>query len=222
MVSQYGLSATNCLRKEKTMSRQVLKTTFGNKMGGKAFISCIYLIFCMAILIPSAAICREKRLIDDNEYKDGKFQKGIITDYSDMVEGNGVEWVWVKPEETLSQYKIKVGTIDNKSDMRSKSLSESVKRIFVDYLSDFESKGSKGTLTADLCITDVQQYEAGKAFIPFTGGRLAQAGIRIEMVLRDSRNEIIAKLRHFDRRGSEVRGAAEDVASHMVQYISKH
>jgi hypothetical protein len=204
------------------MSRQLSKKVFGNRMGGKLIVLCICLIFCLAVLIPSAALCREKRLIDDNEYKDSKFQKGIITDYSDMVEGNGVEWVWVKPGETLSQYKIKVGTIDNKSDMRSKSLSESVKSIFADYFRDLDTKGSKGALTADLCITDVQEYNVGRAYVPFAGGRLAQAGIRIEMVLRDSHNEIIGKLRHFDRRGSDVRSAAEDVASHMAQYISRN
>ncbi len=176
----------------------------------------------MAVLIPSMALSSSDRLVDDKEYKDKDFHKGIITDYSDMVKGDDVDWVWVKPGEKLSQYKIKVGTLENKSDMRSKSLSDSVKRIFADYFSDYESKGSKGTLTAELCITEVQEYSQGKSCIPFTGGRLAQAGIGIEMVLRDSRNEIIAKLRHFDRRGSDVRGAAEDVASHMVQYISKH
>jgi hypothetical protein len=204
------------------MARQLSKKVFGNRMGGKVIVLCICLIFCMSVIIPSVALCREKRLIDDNEYKDGKFQKGIITDYSDMVEGNGVEWVWVKPGETLSQYKIKVGTLENKSEMRSKSLSESVKRIFVDYFSDFESKGSKGTLTADLCITDVQPYNVGRAYVPFAGGRLAQAGIRIEMVLRDQHNAIIAKLRHFDRQGTDVVRAADEVASHMVQYISKN
>ena len=204
------------------MSRQVSKMVFGNKMGCKVLISCICLIFCMAVLIPSAALCKEKRLIDDNEYKDAKFQKGIITDYSDMVEGNGVEWVWIKPGETLSLYKIKVGTIENKSETRSRSLSESVKSIFVNYFLDLDTKGSKGMLTADLCITDVQEYNVGRAYVPFTGGRLAQAGMRIEMVLRDSRNEIIAKLRHFDRRGTDVRSAAEDVANHMVQFISRN
>lgn len=204
------------------MSRQGLKTTLGNRMECKVLVSCICLIFCLAVLIPSAALCKEKRLINDNEYKDSKFQKGIITDYSDMVEGNGVEWVWVKPGETLSQYKIKVGTIENKSDMRSKSLSDSVKKIFVDYFSDFDTKGSKGTLTADLCITDVQPYNVGRAYVPFAGGHLAQAGIRIEMVLQNQQNVIIAKLRHFDRQGTDVVRAADEVASHMVQYISKN
>ncbi|MGC1401389.1 MAG: hypothetical protein WA974_00495 [Thermodesulfobacteriota bacterium] len=204
------------------MLREDSKTMFGNKMWTKVFVSFFCLILVLAVLIPSMALSSSDRLVDEKEYKDKDFHKGIITDYTDMVKGDDVDWVWVKPGENLSQYKIKVGTLENKSDTRSKSLSDSVKRIFTDYFSDYESKGSKGTLTAELCITEVQEYSQGKAWIPFTGGRLAQAGIGIEMVLRDSRNEIIAKLRHFDRRGSDVRGEAEDVASHMVQYISRH
>jgi hypothetical protein len=191
-------------------------------MWSKMLVSSLCLIFSLAVLIPTPALSSSDRLVDDREYNDKDFHKGIITDYTDMVKGDDVDWVWVKPGEKLSQYKIKVGTLENKSDMRSKSLSDSVKRIFTDYFSDYESKGSKGTLTAELCITEVQEYSVGKAWIPFTGGRQAQAGMGIEMVLRDSHSEIIAKLRHFDRRGSEVRGAAEDVASHMVQYISRH
>lgn len=202
------------------MLKEVSK--FSKEIWTKGFFSFFCLIFAMAVLMPSMALSSSDRLVDDKEYKDKDFHKGIIADYSDMVKGDDVDWVWVKPGEKLSQYKIKVGTLENKSDMRSKSLSDSVKRIFADYFSDYESKGSKGTLTAELCITEVQEYSQARAYIPFTGGRLAQAGIGIEMVLRDSRNEIIAKLRHFDRRGSDVRGAAEDVATHMVQYISRH
>lgn len=110
-------------KKENIMSRQVLKIGCCKKMWGKVFISCFCLILGTALLIPSAALCSEKRLIDDNEYKDKDFHKGIITDYTDMVKGDDLDWVWVKPGENLSQYKIKVGTIENKSDMHSIPLS---------------------------------------------------------------------------------------------------
>ena len=203
------------------MSRQVSKMGFGNRMGCKVFVSCLFLIFGMAVLIPSVALCRSERLIDDNEYKDKDFHKGIITDYTDMVKGDDVDWVWVKPGENLSQYKIKVGTIENKSDMHSKSFTESVKSIFEEYFAS-GTKGSKGTLTAELCITEVQKFSPGKAWIPFAGGRQMQAGIGIETILRDQNNMIVAKLRHFDRQGGDVKEAAEEVASHMTKYISRH
>ncbi len=95
---------------------------FGNKMWTKGFVSLFCLIFAMAVLIPSMALSSSDRLVDDKEYKDKDFHKGIITDYTDMVKGDEVDWVWVKPGENLSQYQIKLGTIENKSDMFSKSL----------------------------------------------------------------------------------------------------
>jgi hypothetical protein len=42
------------------------------------------------------------------------------------------------------------------------------------------------------------------------------------MIIRDKKNKIVAKFRHFDRRGMDVKDAAEEVADHMVNYISKH
>jgi hypothetical protein len=203
------------------MSKQVSKMGFGNKMWCKVFVSCFCLIFSMALLIPSTALSRSEKLIDDNEYKDKDFHKGIITDYTDMVKGDDVDWVWVKPGETLSQYKVKLGNIENKSDMLSRSFVESVKSIFEDYFAN-GIKGGKGTLTAEMCITEVQKFSPGKAWIPFAGGRQMQAGMGIEIILRDQNNGIVAKLRHFDRQGDNVNSAAEEVAGHMTKYISRH
>jgi hypothetical protein len=203
------------------MSRQVSKMVFGNKMWCKGFVWCVGLILSLALIIPSVALSSSDRLIDDKEYQDKDFHKGIIADYTDMVKGDDVDWVWVKSGENLSQYKIKIGTMENKSDLHRKSFGESVKSIFEDYLPS-RTKGSKETLTAELCITEVQEYSPGKAWIPFAGGRLMQAGIGIEMILRDQNNMIVAKLRHFDRHGTDVIRAAEDVAGHMAKYISRH
>lgn len=189
-------------------------------MGRRGFVLGVCLIFSVAVLLPALALSASDRLVDDREYKDKDFHKGIISDYSDMVKGDDVDWVWVKPGETLSQYKVKLGTIENKSDIFTKSFVESVKSIFEEYLAN-GTKGSK-TLTADLCITEAQKFSPAKAWIPFAGGRQMQAGMGIEIILRDHNNNVVAKLRHFDRQGSDVRDAAEEVAGHMTRYISRH
>jgi hypothetical protein len=202
------------------MTIQVSGMTLSSKGWNKTFARIICLVFIVAVFFPTAALSGSDKLIDDNEYKDQNFHKGIIKDYSDMIKGDRVDWVWVNPSEKLGQYKIKVGTISNKSDSHSKSLVDSVKSIFTSMLADIA--GTKGTLTAELCITEVQNYAPGKAWIPFAGGHQMQAGIGIEMILRDQNNKIVAKLRHFDRRGIDVKDAAEEAADHLVNYISKH
>lgn len=202
------------------MTMQGSRITLSNQGWNKTFARIICLVFIMAVFIPAAALCGSDKLIDDNEYKDKNFHSGIIKDYTDMVKGDRVDWVWVNPSEKLGQYKVKVGTISNKSDSHSKSLVDSVRSIFTSSLADIA--GTKGTLTAELCITEVQNYAPGKAWIPFAGGHQMQAGIGIEMILRDQNNKIVAKLRHFDRRGMDVKDAAEEAADHLVNYISKH
>jgi hypothetical protein len=207
-------------QKENVMTIKVSGMTLRRKVWSRIFARVICLVFAMAILFPAAALCGPDKLIDSNEYKDKDFHKGTIKDYTDMVKGDRVDWIWVNSSEKLSEYKIKVGTITNKSDSHSKSLVESVRSIFTSSLADIA--GSKGTLTAELCITEVQNYAPGKAWIPFAGGHQMQAGIGIEMIVRDQNNKMVAKIRHFDRRGMDVKDAAEEAADHIVNYISKH
>jgi len=202
------------------MSNHVTEKAFGVYTRNAAFILRICLVFVIAILVPVAALCGPDRLVDSNEYKDKGFHPGIIKDYGDMVKGDGVDWVWAASSAKLGNYKVKVGSITNKSESHSKSLVDSVKSIFSNYFADVA--GNNGTLTAEMCITEVQQYAPGKAWIPFAGGHQMQAGIGIEIILRDQNNKTVAKLRHFDRRGMDVKDAVEEVADHMVNYISKH
>jgi len=202
------------------MTTQVSGIAFGSKGLYRLLVRCICLIFALAVLFPASGLCKTERLVDSNEYKDKDFHKGIITDYKDMVEGDRVDWVWVSPSTKLSGYKVKVGSIKNKSDSHSKSMVESVDSILKHSFGDL--KGSKGTLTAELCIYEVQNFSPGKAWIPYAGGHQMQAGIGIEMILRDQSNKTIAKFRHFDRQGSDIKGAAQEVADHLVNYISKH
>jgi hypothetical protein len=206
------------------MKWKTFRNAFGNKVGNKewnkTFARFFCFVFIMAVIFPAAALAGQDKLIDSNEYKDKNFHKGIIQDYTDMVKGDNVDWVWVTPSEKLGQYKIKVENITNMSESHSKSLVDSVKSIFRGALEDLT--GTKGTLTAELCITEVQNFSPAKAWIPFAGGHQMQAGIGIEMILKDRDNKIVAKFRHFDRRGSEVRAAAEEASDHLVNYISKH
>ena len=183
-------------------------------------VRCISLIFALAVLFPATGLCRTNRFVDSREYKGKDFHKGIITDYEDMVKGDRIDWVWVNPGTTLSDYKVTVGSIKNMSESHGAAMVDSVKTIFKSSFGDL--KGSKGTLSAELCIYETQDYAPGKAWIPFAGGHVMQAGMGIEMILRDHNNKTVAKFRQFDHQGTEVTGAAQAVADHLVNYISKH
>lgn len=176
--------------------------------------------FIAVVMFPVIAYCSPERLVDSSDYKDKDFVKGCMSDYGDMVKGDDIDWVWASPGTSLAGHKLSIVKFDNKiDDLRSAQLDE-IKSIFKEFLGKL--KGDKGTLSADICIYDVQKFSAGKAWIPFAGGHQMQAGIGVEMVIKSTGGKVIAKFRHFAREGSRVEDAAQEVAEDLKKYISKH
>ncbi len=202
--------------------------THGSKMRSThnkrymAICRCLCLLLLMVLLSPMTGLCSSDRFVDSDEYKDKEFHKGNIKDYSDMVKGDNIDWVSSNAAQNLAQYNIRLGKVENKSGTHSKSLVEAVKATFKSAFDDRESKGSKGTLTAELCVFETQDYSPGKAWIPFVGGHQMQAGIGIEVLLVDANNRTVAKFRHFARRGVAIESAAEEAAGDLTKYINKH
>jgi hypothetical protein len=174
------------------------------------------------LLIPTVALSSPKKLVDDSEYSDKDFHKCIIKDYSDMVDGDDIRWVWTDSAVKLAGFKIKEGKVENKSDMHSRSMLETVKNVFKDTFADMEGKGNNGTLTADICVYEAENFSAGKAWIPFVGGHEMQAGLGVEMVLHDGKGKIVAKFRHSAREGAQIENAAQEVAGDLMKYIGDH
>jgi hypothetical protein len=184
------------------------------------FIRGICLVSLLVLSIPLTALCSPERLVDSNDYKGKDFAKGCISDYSDMVKGDDLDWVWISPGTALANYRISLGTFDNKSeDMRSSQV-EGVKNTYKEILAKL--KGDKGVLTADICIYEFQKFSAGKAWIPFAGGHQMQAGIGVEMVLKDRGGKTVAKFRDMARSGMQPEDAAEESATNLKKFIGKH
>jgi hypothetical protein len=193
------------------------------KNGGfKAASWSITIFMAIILLIPAAALCSPKKLVDDSEYSDKEFRKCIIKDYADMVDGDDIRWVWTDPNVKLAAYRIKEGKVENKSEMRSRSMLETVKTVFKDTFADMAAKGEKGTLTADICIYEAENFSGGKAWIPFVGAHQMQAGLGVEMVLRDAKNRTVGKFRHSAREGAQIENAAQEVAGDLMKYIGDH
>jgi hypothetical protein len=190
--------------------------------GGFRAVSGSIVLFLAIFLIPAVAFSSPKKLVNDSEYSDKDFRKCIIKDYADMVDGDDIKWVWTDPAVKLSGYRIKEGKVENKSEMRSRSMLETVKNVFRDTFADMEGKGEKGTLTADICIFEAENFSGGKAWIPFVGGHEMQAGLGVEMVLRDAKNRTVGKFRHSAREGAQIENAAQEVVGDLMKYIGDH
>jgi hypothetical protein len=191
-----------------------------NSTVSRGVVVMIAALFCLPAA--SFAFGAPKKLVNSSEYSDKDFRKCNIKDYSDMVDGGDINWVWIDPGEKLSQYMIKEGNVENKSEMRSRSMMETVKTVFKDAFADMSGKGGKGTLTADICIYEAENFSSAKAWIPFVGGHQMQAGLGVEMVLRDSKSRVVGKFRHGAREGAQVENAAQEVAQDLMKYIGSH
>ncbi len=191
----------------------------GISIGSSAFLrACAACL--MFLMLPLDALSDPKVFVDSKEYKDKDFIKGCISDYSDLVEGNDVNWVWIAPGVKLAEYGVTIGKFENKSDeLRSSQVGE-LKSIFKEFLGKL--KGEKGPLTADICIYEVQKFSQGKAWIPFAGGHQMQAGVGAEAIVKGGDGKTVAKFRHFAREGARVEDAAQEVAEDLMKFMKKN
>lgn len=179
-------------------------------------LGCSVLVF----LIAAAPAEARDRFVDTSDYKSGDYDKGIIEDYSDMVEGDGVEWAFIAPGVNLNDHTIKMGKVGNKSSITNRAMLESAEETFDAALRRKGNDGRKGTLTAETAVYWAERPSSGKRWIPYAGVHLAQAGVGIELILRDSKGAIVAKVRHSGRQGNQLEYAAEEVADEIVNWIS--
>lgn len=178
--------------------------------------ACMSLI---AIMFPLSAFCSSDMLVDSKEYREKDFQKGCITDYKDLAKGDRIDWVWVNSGVTLADHSLSIDKFENLTDDIRGSQVDDIKSVFKEFLG--KHKGDNGTLSASMCIYEVQKFSPGKAWIPFAGGSLMKAGLGVEMIL-SAKGKPVAAFRHFAREGARLEDAAQEVASDMKKYISRH
>lgn len=181
----------------------------------------VCLMFVFSVVVASPAYAKKGRLVDSEEYKDEDFEKGCIEDYTDMTEGDGVEWVYVAPGVKLKDYGVEVSGWKNKSEVGAKSMLKAVEENWDEMASD-RLGGSKGTLQGTGCVYWAERSSEGKRWIPYAGGHLAQAGVGLELTLTNSKGDIIAKIRHSGRQGSQIEEAVEEVVDDMVAFLEDH
>lgn len=173
------------------------------------------------LLLPIVGWCGGDKFVDSDEYKDKDFRKCIITDYTNIDEGDDVNWVWKNPDIKLENYKLSLGKVINKAEKEKSSDTKAVTEMFKEVISDIKYKG-KELLIADVCIYEVQDFSYGKAWIPFAGGHQAQAGVGVEVVLKDKANKNVAMFRHFTRDGARTEEASKEAAEDITDYVMKN
>jgi hypothetical protein len=179
----------------------------------------------LAALITIVAPARAAdRFLDSDEYKEGNYKTAcVITDYADMVEGDGVNWVWMDPASKLGgPGTIEIVAVKNVSDVTDVELAGKVQQTFQQAFQRVGKASGPGGLVLTSCIFWVERADTGRAFIPFAGAHLMQAGIGIELTITDPSGKVVAKIRHDGRNGTSPTEAAGEVVDDVANYVAKH
>lgn len=195
---------------------------FGGNMNSRKRLA-IKVLVCslfLIIILPLSAFCGSDRFIDSDDYKSKDFKKGILSDYNDLNETRDVNWAWIASGTNLADHKISIESFEDATDEVGKNQLSSIKAIFQDTLE--RVKGSKGALTAKISIHEVQKYSPGKAWIPFAGGHQMQAGVGVEVLLKDKSGKVVGKIRHFARNGVAFETAAQESADDIRKFINQN
>ena len=172
-----------------------------------------------------ASAPRGDRFVNSDEAKEvATYKQGCaITDYSNLVQADGVNWAWVDPGAKIgAPGPIEILKVKNRSDVTDAALAGNLHDNLEQALERVGKTTGRGGLKVDSCIYWVQRADAARAWIPYAGGHMMQAGIGVEMTITDNSGRTVAKIRHDGRQGMAPSEAAAEVADDIANFVRAH
>ena len=159
--------------------------------------------------------------VPEEELKD--FGKGIITDYSNMQEGEDIQWYWIAPGTKLADHHCTLASSENLTTTVDHDLRDVLKEELPEVIQRACSRdASAPPLKVDTAVYWTERANTAKAWIPFAGGHLMQAGVGMEVVFKDTSGKIVAKIRQSGREGHELKDAAREIFDDIGQFVREH
>jgi hypothetical protein len=193
------------------------------RYGRASWVAGALALGCLIIAArPSAA--KQQSFLDSDEAKEADYKRGCaITDYSGMVEADGIDWAWIDSSAKIGgPGDIQIVAVKNVSDVTDASVASNVEQDFKQAFTRIgKSPGASG-MKFTSCVFWVDRANAAKAWVPFAGAHLMQAGVGIEATITDSSGKTVAKLRHNGRSGQSPSDAAAAIVDDLVNFIAKH
>lgn len=179
-------------------------------MSARNGFSALFALLLIAVAVPVMAAGVDPEELDE-------YGRGIIEDYSDMEHGD-LEWVWVAPGIRISDYRIDVGEFENLSEAYDGNMMDTLNEGMQKAFGKMSSGDKKGTLSTQNAVYWAERASNAKRWIPFAGSHVAQAGLGVEMVFRDSEGNIVAKVRHSGREGERLSDAAWELIDEIADW----
>jgi hypothetical protein len=178
------------------------------------------LIGALALTIGVApALGKSKAFLDSDDAKEANEPQKFLPDYDKLTKGKDADWVYF-PEGGLKKYKtVQVKEfVENGKGREARHAAEEGK----EYMEQWLERG--GFTLADKGAELVIEGNVFNAWEPGTGARIwggwmANPGVGLELILKDSSGKIVGEIRHKDR-GSTIEDAVENALEEVAKAIT--
>lgn len=182
-----------------------------------------YLVLFVAVLAVAIGVApvlgKGKTFLDSDDAKEANEPAKYLPDYDKLMKGRDADWVYF-PEGSLKKYKtvqVKEFT-ENGKGRETRNAAEEGKEYMEQWL---ERAGYK------LAEKDAELVVEGNVFNawePGTGARIwggwmANPGVGVEVLLKDSSGKVVGEVRHKNR-GSTIEDAVENALEEVAKAIT--
>jgi hypothetical protein len=184
----------------------------------RPYLASFIVVVALAIGV-APALAKGKNFQDSDDAKEANEPAKYLPDYDKLTKGRDADWVYF-PEGSLKKYRtvqVKEFT-ENGKGREARHAAEQGK----EYMEQWLEKG--GYKLADKGAELVVEGNVFNAWEPGTGARIwggwmANPGVGVEVLLKDSSGKVVGEVRHKNR-GSSIEDAVENALEEVAKAIS--
>lgn len=152
-----------------------------------------------------------------------EFGRGIIEDYSDMYQDDAIEYLWIAPKVRLKDYRFEVKPFENLTKLHDGRMLDAFDEGLEKTLAKVATRDKDAPLLkVEGAVFWAQRANRGKLWIPIVGSHVGQAGVGIELVMRNGKGQIVAKMRHSGREGDQLEDSAWELIDDIASFVDTH
>jgi hypothetical protein len=176
-------------------------------------------LLCVLALSASPALAKAKNFLDSDDAKQADEPMKFLPDYDKLTKGKDADWVYF-PEGSLKKYRtVQVRDFTQNSKGReARHAAEEGKEYMEQWLEragyKLADKGAELTVEGNV----FNAWEPGTG-ARIWGGWMANPGVGVEVLLKDSSGKVVGEVRHKNR-GSTVEDAVENALEEVAKAIS--
>lgn len=152
-----------------------------------------------------------------------EYGRGIISDYSQMHPMGEIEYAWIKPGVTLSKHAYVVDKVENLTILVDEDMLEPFLEVMPKQLNQ-AARAADGapTLHVQAGVYWAEHANLSKAWIPFAGAHVAQAGVGVELIFRNEAGDVVARIRQSGREGRQLALSSQGLSDDVARFVRNH